>query len=101
MIVKTPALQPAGFFTALKQKGLKRLETRAIELYGLSRLSDLSKADGDVAQLGERLHGMQEVDGSIPFISTNLFNDLAVFLKVSRVFTGFGTVISILSLYIN
>src|SRR5512134_3643788 len=26
---------------------------------------------GAVAQLGERLHGMQEVDGSIPFSSTN------------------------------
>ena len=25
---------------------------------------------GAVAQLGERLHGMQEVDGSIPFSST-------------------------------
>ena len=28
-------------------------------------------AGGAVAQLGERLHGMQEVDGSIPFSSTN------------------------------
>ena len=26
---------------------------------------------GDVAQLGERLNGIQEVDGSIPFVSTN------------------------------
>jgi hypothetical protein len=26
---------------------------------------------GGIAQLGERLHGMQEVNGSIPFISTN------------------------------
>jgi hypothetical protein len=25
---------------------------------------------GDIAQLGERLHGMQEVVGSIPSIST-------------------------------
>jgi hypothetical protein len=25
---------------------------------------------GGIAQLGERLHGMQEVNGSIPFIST-------------------------------
>ena len=27
---------------------------------------------GAIAQLGERLHGMQEVSGSIPFSSTNL-----------------------------
>ena len=28
------------------------------------------KHDGGIAQLGERLHGMQEVIGSIPFTST-------------------------------
>jgi hypothetical protein len=28
-------------------------------------------ARGGIAQLGERLHGMQEVIGSIPFTSTN------------------------------
>ncbi len=28
--------------------------------------------DGGIAQLGERLHGMQEVIGSIPFTSTTL-----------------------------
>ena len=28
--------------------------------------------DGAIAQLGERLHGMQEVSGSIPLGSTNL-----------------------------
>jgi hypothetical protein len=27
--------------------------------------------DGAIAQLGERLNGIQEVDGSIPFGSTN------------------------------
>ncbi len=27
--------------------------------------------DGAIAQLGERLHGMQEVSGSIPLSSTN------------------------------
>ena len=32
---------------------------------------------GAVAQLGERLNGIQEVDGSIPFSSTNLINRLA------------------------
>ncbi len=29
--------------------------------------------DGAIAQLGERLHGMQEVSGSIPLSSTKLF----------------------------
>ena len=28
------------------------------------------KRDGGIAQLGERLHGMQEVSGSIPLTST-------------------------------
>ncbi len=27
-------------------------------------------SNGGIAQLGERLHGMQEVNGSIPFTST-------------------------------
>ena len=30
-----------------------------------------SRTSGGLAQLGERLHGMQEVTGSIPVISTN------------------------------
>ena len=29
-----------------------------------------SSLDGGIAQLGERLHGMQEVSGSIPLTST-------------------------------
>ena len=38
------------------------------------RYTDLSiyAAFGGIAQLGERLHGMQEVSGSIPLISTIL-----------------------------
>ncbi len=28
---------------------------------------------GGIAQLGERLHGMQEVSGSIPLTSTKIF----------------------------
>ena len=32
--------------------------------------------NGAIAQLGERLHGMQEVSGSIPLGSTNFFNNL-------------------------
>jgi hypothetical protein len=33
---------------------------------------------GGIAQLGERLHGMQEVIGSIPFTSTKVFVSLEV-----------------------
>ena len=29
---------------------------------------------GGIAQLGERLNGIQKVSGSIPLISTNIFN---------------------------
>jgi hypothetical protein len=32
---------------------------------------DFWHLDGGIAQLGERLHGMQEVSGSIPLTSTN------------------------------
>ena len=35
---------------------------------------------GGIAQLGERLHGMQEVSGSIPLISTNHFFRPSLFL---------------------
>jgi hypothetical protein len=42
--------------------------------------------DGGIAQLGERLHGMQEVNGSIPFTSTSflvaLFKSLKVFVPL-------------------
>ena len=35
-------------------------------------LVDILYNVGGIAQLGERLHGMQEVSGSIPLTSTNL-----------------------------
>ena len=39
--------------------------------------------DGGIAQLGERLHGMQEVSGSIPLTSTkNLRVSVALFKKM-------------------
>jgi hypothetical protein len=34
-----------------------------------------SGRSGGIAQLGERLHGMQEVSGSIPLTSTNTVSD--------------------------
>jgi hypothetical protein len=33
-------------------------------------LNGATDSDGGIAQLGERLHGMQEVSGSIPLTST-------------------------------
>ncbi len=33
---------------------------------------------GGIAQLGERLHGMQEVSGSIPLISTKSFPTMCI-----------------------
>src|SRR5437867_9982048 len=42
-----------------------------------SMVNTRSFLHGAVAQLGERLNGIQEVDGSIPFGSTNLINRLA------------------------
>ena len=39
-----------------------------------------SSTCGAIAQLGERLHGMQEVGGSIPPSSTNLFFDINLLL---------------------
>ena len=37
------------------------------------RKSSTEAKIGGIAQLGERLHGMQEVSGSIPLTSTNRF----------------------------
>ena len=36
---------------------------------------------GGIAQLGERLHGMQEVSGSIPLISTKILVSKVVLLS--------------------
>ena len=36
----------------------------------LIEITSFQKNDGDIAQLGERLNGIQEVSGSIPLIST-------------------------------
>ena len=42
---------------------------------------------GGIAQLGERLHGMQEVSGSIPLTSTNFLNAKTENPVNSRVFS--------------
>ena len=47
--------------------------------------SDAATAYGGIAQLGERLNGIQEVSGSIPLISTK---NLEI-LEISRFFSVF------------
>ncbi len=42
----------------------------------------MCRSKGGIAQLGERLHGMQEVSGSIPLTSTTIFREAAVKLCV-------------------
>ncbi|CDL85783.1 conserved hypothetical protein [Xenorhabdus szentirmaii DSM 16338] len=37
-------------------------------------IQNLNHICGAIAQLGERLHGMQEVSGSIPLSSTKILN---------------------------
>ena len=55
----------------------KKADTRAPSARGaptlysaVGHLYSLGFPDGGIAQLGERLHGMQEVSGSIPLTST-------------------------------
>ncbi len=47
-----------------RAKGVRKLAKEKIHLYSSVFLQ------GGIAQLGERLHGMQEVSGSIPLTST-------------------------------
>ncbi len=53
---------------------LEHLPTRkfSIDKGGTFRYTSLCQREtrGGIAQLGERLHGMQEVRGSIPLVST-------------------------------
>jgi hypothetical protein len=48
------------------------------------RPSGSDPQDGALAQLGERLHGMQEVSGSIPLGSTILLNSSISFYQTSE-----------------
>jgi hypothetical protein len=56
-----------NFFTGLLQSRLTKVFTKHVIAY------IISVSVGGIAQLGERLHGMQEVSGSIPLTSTNCF----------------------------
>ena len=74
-----PLYSPPAKIIRKKQKiPLDKSATCAI----IQKLSDSATEHGGIAQLGERLNGIQEVSGSIPLISTkNLRN-----LRISEVF---------------
>ena len=52
---------------------------RPVSYYAVRRVDTTVFQCGAIAQLGERLHGMQEVSGSIPLISTISLGFLAFF----------------------
>ena len=61
-------MHPAGLFcTNLK----KAVDNSPFSWYNNTRRQGRRTSYGGLAQLGERLHGMQEVTGSIPVFSTN------------------------------
>ena len=60
-------MHPAGLFcTNLK----KAVDNSLFSWYNNTRRQGRHTSYGGLAQLGERLHGMQEVSGSIPLFST-------------------------------
>ena len=60
-------MHPAGLFcTNLK----KAVDNSPFSWYNNTRRQGRHTSCGGLAQLGERLHGMQEVSGSIPLFST-------------------------------
>ena len=60
-------MHPAGLFcTNLK----KAVDNSPFGWYNNTRRQGRHTSYGGLAQLGERLHGMQEVSGSIPLFST-------------------------------
>ena len=60
-------MHPAGLFcTNLK----KAVDNSPFSWYNNTRRQGRRTGYGGLAQLGERLHGMQEVSGSIPLFST-------------------------------
>ena len=55
----------------------------------IQKLSDRATEFGGIAQLGERLNGIQEVSGSIPLISTTKYRKHLVFGTFSLFFQLF------------
>ena len=57
--------------SAYQKNFAKKVDKMETGWYNNSRCRTQNKICGGLAQLGERLHGMQEVSGSIPLFSTN------------------------------
>ena len=71
-------LETAGRQKRNQEKKLEKvLDKKGKGCYTNKAVSDDGKTCGGVAHLGERLHGMQEVRGSIPLISTKNRNVLS------------------------
>ncbi len=65
-----------------------------IGVYKIEALPYNPDLSGGIAQLGERLHGMQEVSGSIPLTSTIItFQEVSQHLK-TRLSAGFLLILS-------
>jgi len=72
------------FRLAICKKQKYEAATRPDEQFGrTSRNRHRRTQNGAIAQLGERLHGMQEVSGSIPLSST-IFHDAAISVLISN-----------------
>ena len=68
-------------------KNAKNVLTKRKTLDIIHKLSDSTTEYGGIAQLGERLNGIQEVSGSIPLISTKKLRNL----RISELFSLFYT----------
>ena len=60
-------MSPAGLFCMNLKKAV---DNSPFSWYNNTRRQGRRTSYGGLAQLGERLHGMQEVSGSIPLFST-------------------------------
>ena len=77
---KSTLLAVCRLFQRLSAESKIGVDTlRPVSYYAVRRLVTTVFQFGAIAQLGERLHGMQEVSGSIPLSSTKLLpNSLAL-----------------------
>ena len=63
-------MSPAGLFCTIFARICKKLLTTLLSAGIITHVVRDDTGYGGLAQLGERLHGMQEVSGSIPLFST-------------------------------
>ena len=74
----------AILLVSLEQREAVRKSTSASLPRGMPEARNRQQKGG-IAQLGERLHGMQEVSGSIPLTSTNKPEQTAQFERRRRI----------------